>query len=295
MKYYEVLFHISAPEELVSDVSDVVAALAGEAGFESFSPSAQGVCGYVQQEVFSADVLDALLEQLPFGEGVSVGYEVRPADEADWNAPWEQEGFEPIWVGRELVVHDGRHLPHPAPEDGEGRIEVEIDAKLAFGTGNHQTTRLVCHALLGLGLSGKTVLDCGTGTGILAIVALKRGARRAVGYDIDDWSALNAMHNAVLNHVDDRMAVYQGDASVIDRLGERFDVVVANINRNILLADMPRFARALAPGGTLLLSGFYAEDIDLLRQEAKKQGLEMGGWQQEDDWACMRINKAKLE
>ena len=295
MKYYEVLFRISAPGELVSDVCDVVAALAGETGFESFTPTPTGICGYVQQDAFKADALDALLAQLPFGESVSVSYEVVPADEADWNAPWEKEGFEPVWVNDLLVVHDGRHLPIiAAAGDGNSVIQVEIDAKMAFGTGNHQTTRLMCNSIMTLELSDKTMLDCGTGTGILAIVALKRGARRAVGYDIDDWSAINAMHNAVLNRVNSRMTVYQGDASILDKMDEPFDVVMANINRNILLADIPRFARALRPGGTLLLSGFYTADAAMLEQRAAACGLLADERHEEDGWACLKLHKPKV-
>ena len=290
MKYFEVDFVIDCQADVRSDVCDVVAALAGDAGFESFTSTPQGICGYVQQEAFNAAMLDGLLGQLPFGDTVSVSYQVLPADDADWNAPWEKEGFEPVWVGLRLVVHDGKHLPHPAPTDGDGSIQVEIDAKLAFGTGNHETTRMMCNALLGLSMEGKTVLDCGTGTGILAIVALKRGAARAAAYDIDDWSAINAMHNAVLNHMDSRMAVYQGDSTVIESLGEQFDVVMANINRNILLADMPRMVAALKPGGTLLLSGFYRQDASLLCQKGRTLGLELTAEHHEEEWACLELN-----
>ena len=291
MKYYEVEFTIHCPADMKSDVSDVVAALAGAAGFESFTDTPYGICGYVQQDAFDARTLDASLSQLPFGDDVGVHYLVLPADEADWNAPWEQEGFEPVWVGTELVVHDGAHLPRPIPADGDGILQVEIDAKLAFGTGNHETTRLMCHALLGLRLDGKTLLDCGTGTGILSIVALKKGAAHAVAYDIDDWSALNAMHNAVLNHVDSRFAVYQGNATLLDGISEQFDVVVANINRNILLADMPRMHRHLKPqGGILLLSGFYAADVPLLADRGESLGMTVTSLWEDNGWACVEMN-----
>lgn len=286
MKYYEVDFTITCPEDILSDVSDVVAALAGEAGFESFTPSAHGLCGYVQQDAFNAAALDAVLGQLPFDDGVSVAYTVLPADEADWNAPWEQEGFQPIELGSSLVIHDGRHLPQH--ESADDTLMIEIDAKLAFGTGNHQTTRLMCNALLDLPLSNLTLLDCGTGTGILSILALMRGASQAVAYDIDEWSAINALHNAVLNHVDDRIKVYQGDATILEDIDQQFDVIVANINRNILLADMPHFVSHLnLQGGKLLLSGFYQADVPLLVDRARQLGLALRLQQDEDQWSLL--------
>lgn len=286
MKYYEVDFTITCPADILSDVSDVVAALAGEAGFESFTPSAHGLCGYVQQDAFNAAALDAVLDQLPFDDGVSVAYTVLPADEADWNAPWEQEGFQPIEIGSSLVIHDGRHLPQH--ESADDTLMIEIDAKLAFGTGNHQTTRLMCNALLDLPLSNLTLLDCGTGTGILSILALMRGASQAVAYDIDEWSAINALHNAVLNHVDDRIKVYQGDATILEGIDQQFDVIVANINRNILLADMSHFVSHLNPqGGKLLLSGFYQADVPLLVDRARQLGLALRLQQDEDQWSLL--------
>ena len=172
MKYYEVKFTFSAPQTLFSDVRDVVAALAGEAGLESFEDTADGLKGYVQQGLFNDEMLASLLAGIPFPD-VSVTYQVGEAEDRDWNEQWEQEGFEPVYVDDSLVIHDGRHLPHPA----DGQLAVEIDAQLAFGTGNHQTTRMMAAALTALPLAEKTVLDCGTGTGILAIVALLRGAR----------------------------------------------------------------------------------------------------------------------
>ncbi len=229
-------------------------------------------------------MLASLLAGIPFPD-VSVTYQVGEAEDRDWNEQWEQEGFEPVYVDDSLVIHDGRHLPHPA----DGQLAVEIDAQLAFGTGNHQTTRMMAAALTALPLAEKTVLDCGTGTGILAIVALKRGAREAVGYDIDEWSVDNARHNAVLNHVDDRFQSLLGDSSIISSLQTTFDVVTANINRNILLNDLPLMRQALSPQGRLLLSGFYCDDIPLLKAKAEDLGLQLSTTRQEDDWACLEF------
>ena len=289
------------------DVCDVLAAMAGETGFETFEETDEGMTGYVQREYFDETALSNTLEQFPFGEeqGVKINYEVCEAPDRDWNELWEQEGFEPICVGTHLIIHDGRHLPplteicdpntplteicdsdasHPAP------LTIQIDAKQAFGTGNHATTRMMCQALMDIGLYGKTVLDCGTGTGILSIVALKCGAFEAVGYDIDDWSVNNARHNAELNGVGQQFTSVWGDARVIRQLQRKFDVVAANINRNILLNDMPLMRQALPQyHGIMLLSGFYWEDVRPLEIKARELGMHVEEVKEEDGWACMKL------
>lgn len=284
MKYFEVNFRIDTPSDnLRDDVADVVAALAGEAGFETFEHTARGLTGYVQQTAFDEDTLKTMLQQLPF-EHTSVTYTVSEADDRDWNAAWEEQGFEPISVGHDdIIVHDGRHLPCPTPQ----ALMIEINARMAFGTGNHQTTRLMLQALTALPLQGTTVIDCGTGTGILAIAALLLGAGQAVGYDIDEWSVDNARHNAAINGVSDRFTALLGDAGVLITISTPADVIVANINRNILTADMPRMRQVLKPGGWLLLSGFYTADAPLLQQQARELGLHLHHEHHEDDWCCL--------
>ena len=158
---------------------------------------------------------------------------------------------------------------------------------MAFGTGTHETTRMICSTLLDMDLQGKRVLDCGCGTGILGICALKLGADSCVGYDIDEWSADNTRHNAVINHVDDRLTSLCGDSSVLSDYVAEFDVVLANINRNILLADMPHFVRVMKPGATLILSGFYEADCALLSSKAQQLGLKLISTRTDGDWASM--------
>ena len=233
----------------------MVAALAGEAGFETFEETDTGLKGYVQQSLFSEEVLQEALADFPF-EGVSVTYVIREAENRDWNEQWEQEGFEPIMIKDRLVIHDGRHLP-----EASFPVAIEIDAKLAFGTGTHETTRMICATLLDSDLHDKRILDCGTGTGILSICALKLGAREAIGYDIDEWSADNARHNAVINRVDDRFQSLLGDATILNKVEGSFDLLLANIIRNILLADMPLLREKMAQGARLILSGFYTDDL----------------------------------
>ena len=277
MKYYEVEFTISP---LSADAADLLASLAGEAGFETFEETETGLKGYVQQSLFSVDALRKCIEDFPF-EGTSIIYNVREAEDRDWNEQWEQEGFEPIVISDQLVIHDGRHLP-----ETDSQVSIEIDAKLAFGTGTHETTRMICKQLIDRS-QGARVLDCGTGTGILSIVALKFGATQAVGYDIDEWSADNARHNAVINRVDDRFTSLLGDSSVLNTVDGTFDLVLANINRNILLADMPRFISKMHNGSTLILSGFYTTDVQILVDKAKTLGLSLVFRDNDQDWACI--------
>ena len=276
MKYFEVEFTISP---FSADAADLFASLAGEAGFETFEDTDTGLKGYVQQSLFDEDTLRACIEDFPF-EGTSIIYNVREAEDRDWNEQWEQEGFEPIVIADQLVIHDGRHLP-----EVDSKIQIEIDAKLAFGTGTHETTRMICTQLLKLA-KGR-VLDCGTGTGILSICALKLGATEAVGYDIDEWSVDNARHNAVINRVDDRFTSLLGDAKILENIDEKFDIVLANINRNILLADMPMFVSKMHEGSLLILSGFYSDDCEILIEKAHSIGLKLVSKTTDHDWACL--------
>ena len=297
MKYFEVEFVISP---LSPDAIDLLADLAGEAGFESFEETPVGLKGYVQQQLFDPSTLQSALADFPF-ENVEISYTIREAEYRDWNEAWENEGFEPIVVSRseecgvwsentieEIIIHDGRHLPSEASSH---LLEIEIDARQAFGTGTHETTRMICSELISLltphSSLHKRVLDCGTGTGILSICALKLGAQEAIGYDIDEWSADNARHNAVINRVDDRFTSLLGDATILNKVEGTFDLVLANINRNILLADMPAMREKMAPDARLILSGFYTADAPLLIGKATTLGLTLEQQKEDNNWACL--------
>ena len=303
MKYFEAEFVISP---LSPDAADLLAALAGEAGFESFEETPTGLKGYVQQQLFDHSALQTALADFPF-DNVNITYTIREAEDRDWNEQWEQEGFEPIVVSRSeecgvrsentfegIIIHDGRHLPSDVSSlhtPHSTLLEIEIDARQAFGTGTHETTRMICSELISLltphSSLPERVLDCGTGTGILSICALKLGATEAVGYDIDEWSVDNARHNAVINRVDDRFTSLLGDASILNKVEGTFDLVLANINRNILLADMPAFKQKMAPGATLILSGFYTSDCPMLIDKAATLGLTLQKQKEDHDWACL--------
>ena len=290
MKYFEVEFTLTPCSQVAQDL---LSALAGEAGFETFEETETGLTGYVQQSLFDKVTLEQMLACFPL-ENTQIEYDVREAEDRDWNEQWEQEGFEPIEVrsqkedgrGKTLIIHDGRHLPS-APSD----IMIEIDAHLAFGTGTHETTQMICGTLLDMNLKGMRVLDCGCGTGILGISALKLGATSCTAYDIDEWSVDNTRHNAVINHVDQQLTTLHGDASLLDSIDERFQVVLANINRNILLQDMERFISVMAPQATLVLSGFYESDAQLLIEKAKGLGLALQESKINKEWCCLVFNK----
>ena len=296
MKYYEVNFNIAPCSQ---DAQDILSALAGEAGFETFEETATGLKGYVQQVLFDENALKLALEGFPF-ENVTLTYSIQEAEDKDWNEQWEQEGFEPISLPLppskrkgNLIIHDGRHLPSDIDLQPSA-IMIEIDAHLAFGTGTHETTRMICGMLLDMQLDGLRVLDCGCGTGILGICALKLGAASAVGYDIDEWSADNTRHNAVINRVDDHLTALCGDASVLapfattpDGSPSGFNLVMANINRNILINDMEGFRSVMAPKAQLILSGFYKKDCALLESKAQTLGLSLKDTHTDGDWACL--------
>ena len=303
MKYFEVEFTLTPCSQVAQDL---LSALAGEAGFETFEETETGLTGYVQQSLLDESALQQTIDGFPL-EDTHITYKVREAEDRDWNEQWEQEGFEPIVIrgrwkvengkrneksGETLVIHDGRHLPtHLSPLSTH--LSIEIDAHLAFGTGTHETTQMICETLLERNMKDKWVLDCGCGTGILGICALKLGAEKCLAYDIDEWSVDNTRHNAVINQVDDRLTPLHGDATLLDAVAERFDVVLANINRNILLQDMERFVRVMAPQATLVLSGFYESDCALLEEKASSLGLMLQETKKNREWRCLKFQTSK--
>ena len=287
MKYFEVDFQLSP---LSQDACDILAALTADAGFESLEETQHGIRGYVQQPLLDRQALEDIVNNFPI-MGTNIIYTINKAEDKDWNEQWEQEGFEPIIVGNNrLAIHDGRHLPSQ-PAD----ISVEIDARLAFGTGTHETTQMICEWMLDMPMKDLRVMDAGCGTGILGIVALKLKANHVTAYDIDEWSSDNTCHNAVVNRVDSQLSVYCGDASLLDSKTADYDLVLANINRNILLNDMPRFCQIMKQDAKLILSGFYTEDIPLLEARGKELGLILTGAKNRDKWASIimqRVNNA---
>lgn len=284
MKYYVANFDIECADELLQPARELLSAAACEAGFEAFEDTDNGIAGYVQRPLYDKEALDAAIaDYMP--EGTQVTYNIEDVPDQDWNQDWEDQGFEPIGVSDHLVIYDAKHTDMSMFAGDDGVMRIFIEARNAFGTGTHQTTRMILRRLLGMDLTSKSVLDCGCGTGILGIVASRLGANRVLGYDIDEWSSENAKHNAALNGVGN-LDVLLGDASVLDGVKEEFDVVIANINRNILINDMAAFRSHLKTGGRLILSGFYETDVPMLEQAAKNNGLTIIDVVTDGEWAC---------
>ena len=291
MTYYSTMFNIECSSaDLLQPARELLADALGDAGYESFEDIPEGIAGYIQEDQYDDSTVMEVTQSLPI-EGVKVTFSTSTLPDTNWNALWEEEGFAPITVSgfsnpqqRLLTIYDARHTN---ADTLSTPLNIGIAATNAFGTGNHETTRLIASTLLELPMEGKRVLDCGCGTGILGICALKLGAASCTAYDIDEWSVDNTRHNAVINHTDDRMSVMHGDATLLDKLSPRFDLVTANINRNILLQDMPRFVSVMVPKGMLILSGFYQSDCDLLTEKAKTLGLTLQECRHDGDWACM--------
>ena len=281
MRYIEVDFRTIPASETAGDV---LCALLGDAGFEAFEPTEGGVKGYVQDTLWDEQGVRDLVAAFPLPD-VSITFTAREAVYENWNRSWEEEGFEPILIGRDICVHDTRHAaPRPVAYD------IVINPRMAFGSGTHPTTQMILSTLLAMDLTGLSVMDAGCGTGVLGILALKRGARDVVAYDIDEWSTTNAAQNFPLNGFTGA-TILTGDAGVVAGLGG-IDLVMANINRNILLADMPTWAATLNRGGHLLVSGFYGADVPLLTEKAGELGFTLAGHQHRDEWQLLHFVKA---
>lgn len=288
MKYLSADFKISCQDGMMQIVRDLLADAAGNAGFESFVETDYGLCGYIQEKKYSKVLLDNCINELGIS-GIVINYSINELEDKNWNSAWEQSGFDPIHVGKHITIYDAKHTEKKAIDNKDGQINVFVDAVQAFGTGTHYTTRMVVRCLESLDLRGKDILDCGCGTGILGIVASKMGAKHVTAYDIDKWSADNARHNATINGVDN-MDVFLGDSSVLTKIQDKFDVVLANINRNILLEDMPQFYKSMRAGAKLVLSGFYEADIELLEKKAVTFGLNEEERIVDDNWSCIVLS-----
>lgn len=286
MKYLVAEFKIECQDDMIQIARDLLTDALGEAGFETFEDTEDGIKGYVQESLFDENAMNDVISNFMLPD-VTINANIQEAEYKNWNEEWEEAGFERININDSITIYDARH------DDGNGiasGISIGIETKQAFGTGTHETTRMIVSTLLNIDLKGKRVLDCGCGTGILGIAASKLGASEVVGYDIDEWSSENAIHNAELNGVGN-MKVMLGDASVLKSVEGKFDVVLANINRNILLADMPAFVSVMADDSLLILSGFYASDVDLLMEKASSLGLSKIDSKSDSEWTCLVLKK----
>ena len=280
-EYIEVAISIAPFSE---ENAEIVTAEISELPFESFSMEDPYLKCYIQKESYDAHALKIVLSGLE-GMGFELDYSANLMPAVNWNAVWESQ-FTPIVVDGKCTIKASFH---------EGlkktRFNITIDPKMAFGTGHHQTTYMMCRALLQNeeAVRGKVVMDMGCGTAVLAILAAKMKAARVYGIDIDAVAAISAYDNARLNRVGKLMETYCGDASLLQR--NSYDVLLANINRNILIQDMPTYAHSLHKGGLLFVSGFYVEDMPMLIGTATANGLEYMSHDSIDNWCCIKFRK----
>lgn len=278
MKYFEVTFTTQPCNEMVNDI---VSALAGEIGFESFVEWEEGVQAYIQQSLFDKEALAEMVANFPLPD-TQISYSIQEAEDKDWNEEWEKNFFQPIVIGDRCCIHSTFHKDTPETE-----YEILINPQMAFGTGHHETTSSIICELLDADLQGKSVLDMGCGTSILAILASMRGANPVTAIDIDDWCVNNSRDNIALNGINN-ITVELGDANLL-KGRTPFDVIIANINRNILLADMAQYAACMHSGSELYMSGFYVEDIPVIREKAESLGMNFVHHREKNNWAAVKF------
>ncbi len=278
MKYFEVTFTTQPCNETTNDV---VSALAGEIGFESFVEWENGVQAYIQQSLFDEEALKEMVNEFPLPD-THITYTIQEAEDKDWNEEWEKNFFQPIVISDRCCIHSTFHKDTPQTE-----YEILINPQMAFGTGHHETTSSIIRELLDADLNGKSVLDMGCGTSILAILASMRGAKAVTAIDIDDWCVNNSKDNIALNNIHN-IEVKWGDAALLEG-HEPFDVIIANINRNILLADMSRYAACMHSGSELFMSGFYVEDIPTIQEKAESLGMTFLHHREKNNWAAVKF------
>ncbi len=281
-EYIEVTISIAPFSE---ENAEIVTAEICELPFESFSTEEPYLKCYVQKELYDAQALKVVLSGLE-GMGFDIDFSANLMPSVNWNAVWESQ-FTPIVVDDKCTIKASFHK-----DLKKTRFNITIDPKMAFGTGHHQTTYMMCRALLRNedAVRGKVVMDMGCGTAILAILAAKMKASHVYGIDIDAVAAISAYDNARLNRVGKIMETYCGDASLLQR--NSYDVLLANINRNILLQDMPTYAASLHREGLLFVSGFYLDDMPMLIGTASANGLEYVSHDSMDNWCCIKFRKA---
>jgi ribosomal protein L11 methyltransferase len=278
MNYIEVAFTF---EPATPENREIIAALTSEAGFESFSDTKQGVNGYAPENLFDEEIMKEAIIPL-FSTFENLTYSINTIETQNWNEQWEKS-FEPIHIGQQCRIRAPFHS-----SEGQFEFDIVIEPKMSFGTGHHATTVLMMEMILPLDLNGKKVLDMGCGTGVLGILAAMKNAESAVGIDVDNWSFENSIENAQRNHISN-FEVKLGDASLL--AGQYFDVILANINRNILLNDMEYYVKAMKMGSQLVLSGFYIQDLPLISTKAAQLGLTHNRHIENNNWTAVLFSK----
>jgi ribosomal protein L11 methyltransferase len=262
------------------DYNDILMAELGQIGYESFVETDEGLSAYITEAEFDAVKLQQVVDD--YQHLTPITFEYEQLETKNWNEEWERN-YQPIEVAGQIRVRASYHTPDPA-----FKYDIVIDPKMSFGTGHHETTTLVMEQQLSLDHQGKSVLDVGSGTGILAILSEMLGANRLTAFDIEEWAYLNAVENAALNGCN-HITVFQG--TIEDCPADTYDIVLANINRNILLREIPIYVQFLKGGGTLMVSGFYEFDIADIVQKAQEVDLKVITKKTLNQWAVLRFEK----
>lgn len=273
--YLEYNFTVNPKEP----ATEILIAELGSVGFESFVETENGVTAYIQKEEWKETILEEIY--VINSDEFSIEYNQKEVAQTNWNAEWEKN-FSPIQVD-DLVS-----IRAPFHENPNLKYGIVIEPKMSFGTGHHETTHMMVQHLLNLDLTHKKVLDMGCGTGILAIFAEMKGANPVDAIDIDNWCYENSLENVERNNCN-HISVYEGDSSLL--INKKYDVIIANINRNILLMDMKIYTQCLNPEGVLLLSGFYQEDIPVIDAEVSKYGLQLETFMERNNWVALKYTK----
>jgi len=265
---------VALPRPTDEQKAEILIALLADIGFESFAEEENIILAYIPEKEFDQGKLDTLSDE--FSLFSKSGISVKHIADRNWNEEWESN-YPSVWISGRCYVRAPFHDPAPDAE-----YDILIKPKMAFGTAHHETTSLMLEKLLDMDVKDKSILDMGCGTGVLAILAFKKGARNIVAIDNDEWAYRNVIENARLNGASS-MDIRPGDAAAL-KPGDRFDVILANINKNILLRDMGKYLETLVPGGRILLSGFYKEDLEDIREMAEKHGLVFAGSEVKNRW-----------
>ena len=280
MNYIKISINVANMPEYKADVLTFEL---GEIGFSTFETENDTLIAYAKQTDFSAESLKQMAEDNDLS---SDDYSVEEVEDKDWNEEWEKNYFQPIVVDggeSKCVIHSSFHTDVP-----EAEYDIVINPKMSFGTGHHETTSSMLRWILSDSMQDKKVLDMGCGTAVLGILAKMRGAEYVMGVDIDEWCKENATESAAINNID--MEIKLGDASILPK-ENTFDVILANINRNILLADMDKYVTCLNNGGNLYMSGFYTEDIPVIKEKAEYLGLKYEDFKEKNNWVAVKFLK----
>jgi ribosomal protein L11 methyltransferase len=278
MDYNKITIDIAPFEEWLRDI--IIAQL-GEIGFDSFVETETGIEAFIPVVKFHEDNLFEVIKS--FEEDFTFEVQRELIKSRNWNEVWEKNHFKPLLINNECIIRAPFHTDFT-----KAKYEIVIEPNMAFGTGNHETTSMMVETILENDMENKTVLDMGCGTGILGILASMKGAKKVTAIDIDEWSFTGTNENAALNNIDN-MTVKQGDAGLLG--DEKFDIILANIHKNVLITDMPVYYNVLQPGGLLVMSGFYTEDLQDIKMKAENLRLNDSGFKSKNNWIAYSFKK----